>query len=321
VPVLHDVPIDVHDAERLRQQAKALQTRADRLADERLELLRESWALERDATRIEQAAEAAAAPVRRRQERARRRDQERDAEMLGKVCDLLGQLGPLSTGDIGGHLNLTPARVRAILARLQDVGMVARSGVKRGTRYRLIADEEQATGRDNVREFGNYATAVRDAAIELGTFTIADLQAALPDLSEVTLRRWLAYLVEKGVLIVERVDGRNVWAYEAPEAGPTQRRKREAVEVEVARDAKIAVPERGQAVAGVGAVREGKLVGELLREVRAVAPDVEVKRTAHTYTFRRDGRVISDCSSTPGKASHLGGTRKRLRDAGVMVKP
>lgn len=313
--------LDPRNAERLRNQARALQAQADRLADERMELLREVWALEREADRIDKAAAEAAAPARRRDERAQRRAAERNAELLGQVCDLLGGAGPLSTGDISAHMNLTPSRVRVILARLQEIGMVARTGVKRGTRYRLIADEEAPVEHGNVREFGNYATAVRDVALKLGTFTIDELQAELPDVSEVTLRRWLGHLVERGVLSVERVDGRNVWAYEPIKAKPATRRKREAVEVEVARDAQMAVPERGRAVAGVGAIREGKLVGELLREVRKAAPDVEVVRTAHTYTFRRNGVVISDCSSTPGRASHLGDSRKRLRDAGVMVKP
>lgn len=300
-------------ADQLREQARALERAADRLRDERMELLRESWSLVHEAERLESerpALTTVAEPT----------AAETDADLLGRVCEFLetGE-GEWSSSDVAEHLAITQGRARAALTRLERIGMVARTGIKRGTRYRLTVEEEAPTptvAETKVREFGNYRTLVRDAVIKLGTFGFVDLQRELPDLSEGTLRRWLRTLEDEGHVESVRAEGRNVYAYMKPEGTTPARPKRATPEQEATRMAALA-PARAT-VAGTGrAVRSGaSIVDALIREVRPYG--VEVTFSAHRVEYRKDGRIIATSSKTPG-ASSLKGTRGELRRAGVPV--
>lgn len=296
------------DADRLRAQAATLEEamirhrrQADELKSEIIDLRVQADRLDRAPVTIM----AAAAPP-----------PERDTNALDKITEAI-RAGANTSTLIAEHSGLSIARVRAGLARLEEVGTIVRTGLKRGTRYHMATDDVQADAK-TVREFGNYQTAIRDAAVKLDLFGIEEMQAELPDVSEHTLRRWLRHLVGRGVLTSERVDGKTVWAHERA-TGPNKARPRHATPEEEARRNAPPVPRRGAAVAGTGRARVGTpVVDELIRE--AAEFGVTVTTSKHRVEYRRNGRVIATSSKTPG-ASHLGGTRKQLRDAGVPVAP
>lgn len=311
---LDGVSNDPRDAERLRDQARSLEARAERLRAEYHATMADARALERDAVAIDERVAAS-------EKRTRRRTVNADADDMGRVCDLLDG-SPLATGELLEELRWAPTRLRAVLTRLEAIGMVTRTGVKRGTRYRLSDDlpEDAAPEHSNVRQFGNYSTVVRDKVIELDTFDFVTLQSALPEISEGTLRRWLSHFEARGVVSSVR-DGRaRVYAYAPVEGEQVARRRQETPEALAARDRSIQVPSRGVAVAGSGKQQQSgsSVVNELLRELRGF-PQVQAVKRKHKFAFMIDGREVASCSTTPG-ASALGGTRKALRDAGVPVK-
>jgi FaeA-like protein len=127
------------DAERLRAQAKAFQARAEALKVEALDLLRDSWALEREADNLETIQPArpklAVAGVKT----------ERDTALLERVAGYLSTVELAASSEVAEHVAITQTRARAALARLEAIGMVVRSGAKRGTRYRLTEETEVPT--------------------------------------------------------------------------------------------------------------------------------------------------------------------------------
>jgi tRNA splicing endonuclease len=303
------LPLELTDADRLRLQADTLQKRGFELIREGEDLKGEALELRNLADRIERE------PVTVGPASPSLRVVDHDTEFMTRVCDALqAAREPVATGALAQHIGATAARVRTALTRLEATGVVVRSGIKRGTRWRL-ADEEPAD--DNVRVLTNYAGVVRDAAIKLDTFDMRTLMNELPDMSEATARKWVNTLVERGTL---EKDG-NVYAYVKPTATVTSRPKAPTPEA-VARSMFSVRRARGGQVSGSGRGRRagGHIVNALLREVRTVAPHVEVVQTAHKFSFRVDGREVATCSSTPG-ASSLKGSRESLIKAGIPVKP
>lgn len=303
------------DSDKLREQAKALQTKADKLSEQRMELLREVWALEADADRIDREAERER--TRPRLAVAKAGNPETDTALLERVAEFLESVEEASSTEVADHLAITQTRARTALARLEAIGMVRRSGLKRGTRYRLFDEytdaPEPTHTENNVRAFGNYETVVRDAAIKLGVFEFVSLQRELPEISEGTLRRWLRTFEDAGMLEAEQIDGSKVYAYTKPEGSTPARPK-------------IAPPEnavrvrerRSGSVAGTGG-RAGvgsPIVDALIREVRPYG--VTFTTSKHRVEFRIDGVIVATSSKTPG-ASSLKGTRGQLRAAGVPV--
>lgn len=305
--------LELTDADRLRAQADTLQKRGFELIREGEGLKAEALELRNLADRIEREPVSVGTPA-----PARFRAIDHDAEFLGRVCDALqAAREPVATGHLAEHLAATPERVRAALTRLESTGVVVRSGLKRGTRWRMADDEPAPT---NVRALTNYAGVVRDAAIKLDTFDMRTLMTELPDMSEATARRWVNTLVERGTL---EKDG-NVYAYVKPTATVTSRPKAPTPEAVASREAAMFSARRARrgSVAGSGRGRRagGHIVNALLREVRTVAPHVEVVQTAHKFSFRVDGGEVATCSTTPG-ASSLKGSRESLIKAGIPVKP
>jgi DNA-binding PadR family transcriptional regulator len=305
-PHLEDPP-DLRDAVRLREQAEALQSNADRLAETRMELLKESWALQRDAERIEAAAKRVRSPKRRTYS-------DDNAEALAKVPDLLRGTGPLGMADISDHLAWTPTRTRAALNRLESVGAIVRTGVKRGTRYQVPEDAPEE--HSNVREFGNYGIVVRDAAVKLGTFDFVDMQTALPDVSEATLRKWLGHFEDKGIFESERVGQRKVYAYVEPEGGSAARERKATPE---ALAATLKVPHHGAAVAGTGRGMGNtrKDVADLLEAATRAGATIE-KGGSH-WKVRKDGEVIGTVPSTPSDHRSLLNARAALKRKGLAL--
>lgn len=291
-------------ADRLRRQAELLDERVRALRCEASDLSYDAMELR---TRADQLTLKRAPVV------------ESAEKFTARVVGVLEGAGPLAMSDLSDHLNTSPTRLRPVLAALEDAGVVRRTGIKRGTRYLIVDDDDDAP--DNVREFKTYETKVRDVAVELDTFEFVDLQRALPDLAEGTIRRWLRRLEDRGVVTSERVGVSKVYAYVPPEStAPASRPRKETPEQEARRLAPdpFAGRRRGDVTSGRHARTGSSIVNALVREVRAAAPDVTVKRTAHKIAFMRDGVEIAHCSSTPG-ASSLKKSRSALRKAGVPV--
>jgi DNA-binding transcriptional ArsR family regulator len=205
--------------------------------------------------------------------------------------------------------------VRRGLQQLEEKGDVKRGGVGAGTIWGLASD-------DRLPGVGRHASAekiVRDAAQKLGSFTFEEISDATPEVSDQSVRKWLPILERDGQLTSVRVGTAKLYEYVRP-TGPTPARPRHTPPEEIARRMAGPAPVRGQ-VEGVGrGARAGSpIVNELIREVRALAPDVTVRRTAHTFAFMRDGERLAGCSRTPG-ASSLKDTRRDLIAAGIPVR-
>jgi DNA-binding transcriptional ArsR family regulator len=311
--VLQEQLDDAHDtAARLLAQADVIDERVRALRAQASDLSYDAMELRTEAERL------------LREPVVVRRRPETPEAFQRRVLGVLSDAGALSISDLADHLNASHTRLRQALATLDEAGLVRRTGIKRGTRYMAVGDDDadDAGVPDNVREFKTYETTVRDAAVELDTFDFVDLQRALPDLAEGTLRRWLRRLEDRGIVQSERVGTGKVYAYVTPtNNAPSSRPRTPTPEKEAVRLAPdmFAGRRRGTVVAGTRNTRVGSgIVNALIREVRAVAPDVTIKRTAHKVVFMRAGVEISHCSSTPG-ASSLKKSRANLRKAGVDV--
>lgn len=258
-------------AERCRQDAEEARQRAKRLLVEASRLDREAEAL---------AAVEALPPARPVFEPSDR------AILAGDVALHLAhhrtRQGKSST-ELADHFAVSPHRMRAALELAIECGFVRRTGLKRGTRY--WATEKAPEAPD---PFGQrWHERVRDAAIELGTFTFADIRRELPSLSEPTLRRWLGRMVESGHLERERVGTANVYAYVEPEAAPVA----SPALREARRSLRSGVPGTGRRrLAGRAEVRE------LVRS--AERQGATVREAKHGHIVKRDGEVIAEIPKT-----------------------
>ncbi|HTE60866.1 MAG TPA: winged helix-turn-helix domain-containing protein [Solirubrobacteraceae bacterium] len=248
----------------------------------------------------------------------------KDERSRRRIVAMLEDWGRCSTGQIADHLALTQARVRACLAQLEKEGRVKRTGLGGGTMYALPSDEGPA-----IRPGSSAKNMIRDAARTLDVFSYDEIKAEVAVLSDASLRKWLPQLVSDGTLQEELLDGkRKVYAYATPHrTGTTHTAARprqplpEAVVIEHARRSPAPVVGTGR-----GRRAGASIVTALLREVRSLNSEladagieIEIVKTAHSFTFRKEGIVVASCSLTPG-ASSLSDTRRDLRAAGVPVK-
>lgn len=282
----------------LRDHAEACRKRAAAMREEQRRLLGEAARLEREAEVLEEAERLrvteAPAPSAR-------------AALAGEIAAYLARCRkPKTSTEIGDHFGVSSGRARVSLELLTEIGMVYRSGLKRGTRYRILRDGEDPP--DDPRPFGErWHEHVRDVAIELGTFTMAEIAARIPEVSEVTVRRWVARLVEDGIFTCERVGKANLYAYErdAPARAPARTREPE--------------PERGgrdRAVAGTGRSKSKRRdVDEILRVAKAAG--AEIKAQKHGYAVVVDGAIVTSIPRTPSDHRSLKNARASLRRGGI----
>lgn len=240
----------------------------------------------------------------------------RDDRLQARILRLLDQLGPLTSSQLAEHIGVSQQRARRGLQLLEDEAKVRRGGVGGGTIWGLASD-------DRLPEVGRNATAekiVRDAAQKLGLFSFEEISAATPTVSDQTLRKWLPIMERDEQLTSVRVGKAKLYEYQRP-TGPTPARPRHESPEKMAQRMAGPAPVRGGIVAGTGRTRAGStIVNELLREVRRLAPEIEVKRASHKYRFMRGKEEIARCSTSPG-ASSLSDTRRDLIAAGIPVRP
>lgn len=277
----------------LRADADAYRQEAERLREKVVKLRASAATLEKRACALEE--RQAALPAR--------------VALAGDVVEFLRhQPRPESSTEIAACLGVTVGRIRAALEYAGEQGMVARTGLKRGTRYRIAQEGEVVDMTPPPSE--RWHERIRDEARRLDTFTFADMRETLPALSESTLARWLRRLTDDGVLTHERVGKAYLYAYvkpvaEAPTTSTAKPRKR------VARGA-------GQtAVAGAGrAKKRGR------REVREIVRGAEqqgatARKQKHGYAIVKDGETITSVPLTPSDHRSLKNTRAKLKAAGL----
>lgn len=278
----------VAEAERLYESAKA----------KRVEAIR----LRREADALEQA--LALAPPVEHMPSAR-------AELAGEIAAYLARCRkPKSSTEVADFVGVSAGRAREALAFLVECKMVHRTGLKRGTRYRILRDGEAAPAEP--QPFGQrWEEHVRDIVCDLGgslgVFTLADVQAELEHVSPVTVRRWVTVLADKGILAVERVGNRNVYAYEPPEASPAPRR------------VETAPGRRRGSVVIQGTGKGGQPArSEVRKMVRAAeAQGAEVKPQKHGYAIVKDGETVASIPRTPSDHRSLKNARAVLKSAGI----
>lgn len=241
---------------------------------------------------------------------------ERDARLLARVSDLLGEIGPCKSSILAEHLNIGQQRIYQALLVLEHSGAVKRSGIRRGTIWGL-ADDEDLSGHAPIK---SARTLVLEAGQKLDTFDVEAIDGELQMLTTVCIRRALRELVAEGRFSVVKDGTHNIYAFERPEAKVVNRPKNQAPEAKVVEMARrTPLRARGAVVEGTGRGKRAAspLVNELLRDL-ADWPIVKISRHAHSYRFKINGELVASCSLTPG-ASKLGETRRQLRQAGIEV--
>jgi DNA-binding transcriptional ArsR family regulator len=291
--------------ETLRQRAQASRERADRLREEVRRLSVEAIRLEREADALEEAQRLrsmqAPAPSAR-------------AALAGEIAAYLARCRtPNTSTEIGEHFGVSSGRARVSLELLTEIGMVYRSGLKRGTRYRILRDGEEPP--DEARPFGErWHEHVRDVAIRLQTFTQAEIVAEIPEVADVTVYRWLRKLVDDGILTVERVGKAHVYAYENGKVpAPQPIRPRNG-------DGRDETARRGgaQAIAGTGKRKYSRSeVAEVVRIAKAAG--AEIRPQKHGYAVVVDGATVTSVPRTPSDHRSLKNARKAMDRGGIRA--
>lgn len=133
------------DGDRLLGQASALDRRADALAREASDLRREAMELRLTAERVDRA------PLRIVNSAEVAERVEHDTAIMDRVLATVEAAGRVSSTYVADHLGITPARARASLARLVEVGAVERTGARRTTRYAVPDPDPDRVGEATLR--------------------------------------------------------------------------------------------------------------------------------------------------------------------------
>lgn len=300
----------LEDAAALDAEAARLDERAAALREERRDVVARAAALRRQARQLRAAANKPA-PAARGPGRPTDSATEHDTELLEGIYELLGRAGqPLGAGEIAARLGIPKARGRVALVRLVTIGMIEQIG--HDDRYRVLVADAPAPRRRN--EQPSWEQVVRDAARELGTFTIADMCSKLPDLAEHVVRRCVKGLIAKDALTVERRGRQLVLTYRKPTGKNGARPKQPTPESMV-----TAPPARGGRD-----LRSGRRMVTANKDLRAILRDAEragakVERTGgdHLRITLPNGKTLTK-GSTPGDAP-VRLLRHDLRKAGLDV--
>jgi FaeA-like protein len=283
--------------ETLRARAQAARDEAERLRERQVRLRADAYRLDKEAEALEEAERVRSAMLPEPSARA---------ILAGEIAAYLARCRqPKSSTEIADRFDVTAGRTRASLELLVEIGMVYRSGLKRGTRYRILRDGEAPP--DEPRPFGDrWHEHVRDVAIRLGTFTRAEIVAEIPEVADTTVYRWLSRLVEDGILSVERVGVTNVYAYERPETP------------DVMAVAEVKAPRQhsgARAVPGTGKSKASRReVADIIRVAKAGG--AEIRPAKHGYLVSVDGEVVGSVPRTPSDHRSLRNAKASLRRNG-----
>lgn len=288
--------------EYLRERAAQRRAESEVARERAKSLLAEAIRLEREAEALA-AIEFLPQPMIRNQWEPSER-----ALLAGEVAEHLNhhrtRQGKTST-QLAELFGVSPHRIKSALDLAIECGFVRRTGLNRGTRY-WAADKAP----EFPDPFGTrWHERVRDEAIKLRTFTIAELAEKLPELSDATLRRWCAQLVADGSFECERVGVTNVYAYLEPATPSPLPDGREWA--------------NGKSHSGVRAVSgTGNRRRAGRREVRELLDAAErqgatIREQKHGYAIELDGEVIDSIPKTASDHRSLKNVRASLRRGGI----
>jgi hypothetical protein len=292
-------PVEEITPEFLRAEALRLREESDAARRRAVELQAAAIRLEREANALETVSHLP--PVREVWEPSPR------AVLAGDIATHLNhhRSKRKSSTEIAAHFGVSVGRAKSALELAVECGFVRRTGLKRGTRYQGTGKEPEGS----LVPFGeSWRERVRDAAVKLEVFTLADIRAELGEVGDGTLSKWLRAMVDDGLLEVEREGRANTYLYVPPvDNSPTHRRR---VEVN-------AGPTRGgEAIAGTGRSTAARQeVRDLLRLVTEQGGEIR-REGKHDYLVELDGVVIDAIPKTASDARSLNNARAKLKRGG-----
>lgn len=302
------VAVDYDDPTVLESMVDALEKRAEQLRVQRSEILQEAADMRARVSSIQRR------PVEIISRRPSPHGQgEIPTAHLDAIVDVVQALGECTSTQIEEHTGLSKGQVRARLQRLEQLGTVRRTGLKRGTRWLLAGEGETS---DTPGNTANHRTRIRDAGRELDVFTFPEMQEALPDISEGTIRRWIRHYVEEGVFYGERVGERVLYEYLAPERQTVNRRHRTPPEMEAAMQARRARRKSGANLRSGRRVRTGnQRSDELVRKAAKAGADISMDGKNHVI-IKTDGGTARIAMTPGGSGSKA---REKVKKLGIAV--
>lgn len=286
--------------DRLEDQVNTLRVRASQLRQQAADL-------EAEANRIER--ELNAKPVEYVTVKPVARGREISLRDLEATMDALEAQQPCTSSQLAETLGISQAQVVTRLNRLKQLGNAASRGIASGTVWEVGNGQAESTPGLHLQD---HRIPVRDAGRRLGTFTVAQVHALVPDASLNTVGRWFRHWTEEGVferlpLENESLRGQErVYRFVKVE-GPTKARPRqETPENQVRR---IAIP-RGQEVKGTGkqiGAGEGQRNRDLIKRVERAGGQVKHGRK-HLKLYDKDGHLLASLSRGGSKTGTSMGT-------------
>jgi DNA-binding Lrp family transcriptional regulator len=242
------------------------------------------------------------------------------ARQLDAVMALVEQLGECSTLQIAEHLNITEGMARDRLRRLEELGNVARRGLRAQTRWVVSegTDVPAAALAAVPSQGADYKARVRDIMIELGTCEVQDIVAA--GVSYPTAKRWADWWVEHGGFERETIERKHVYAYVPPDPTPVNRVKRETPEEQM-KGRKIGPDPCAVRQRPGWFDRMAPVMRDLVVELEAAGCTIASGRGSHLKVLWHGSYVgqVSVRSDPPKAAAIVDSARSQLRSNGVPI--
>lgn len=178
-------------------------------------------------------------------------------EEVEAMLAVLEQIQPAKLGDLADHLGASESVTRLRLNRALELNLVERQGAGKLTKYVVVPATDEP---EQVTVEKSATSKLRDAAVELGAFTMAELTEKA-GVSRGWADKWAKRAMEKGALVRELVDGSYIYEYTPPESRPVPRPRHTPVEMAVVDRRASLTPE------GVGG-RKVRIRGAAARQLR-----------------------------------------------------
>lgn len=310
----------------IQEQITALEARAEQLLEQRIAVMKQITELRGQLEGVQYVRVGIDAPTRRQEPLS--------PVFAAQITDYLEDHPGVAVGEIADAIASTPMRVGDALRRLEALQTVHRTGIKRGTKWWLGEQGEDAALRNPAPDVRDAQALVRDIAVELskgGGFTISDVLDAC-DLSQGTVLRWLRHLIERGMLEVETVQTEitagghkrmgwvKMYAYVEPKATPLPERKKSPEEELKGKD----VQRKAGVVGGTpNWYRRMNDVGrEFVRELEAAGCEIRAARGSGHVKVLYQGSFVGGISwlSGEGSAAQVEINRRQFIEKGVPLR-
>jgi DNA-binding MarR family transcriptional regulator len=238
-----------------------------------------------------------------------------NARELEALMDAIEATQPAAMSTIAEHLAVSEGVARARCLRAEELGLVYRTGQRKGTRWSLVTDSGE-TSEESIKRSAEEL--VRDSAVKLGAFTVREL-ADDSGVTYATASRWAKEFTQREWFTVVTVDGRQLYEYVPPEQRTHARRRFTPAEVQVVQRRVSGGQANG--VSRVAAAR-GSAARRLAREVIAAGGTIDTGSSArggkHLKVRDKDGKYIGTLPKTTWDGSAKA-ARDQLRKQGLEV--